>query len=114
MKKRALKIVELAQAVKAIEPVILDLRKVSNFCDFFVIITGTSQTHIRAIADNIETGLKKQSLTSRHKEGYKYTHWVVLDYNSVIVHIFNDETRKFYDLEHLWADAPIVEINQKG
>ena len=114
MKKKALKIVEIAQDHKAIDPVVLDLRKVSNFCDFFVVLTGTSHPHIRAIADGIKAGLKKQGIRNIHLEGYRQSRWIVLDYASVIVHIFDEESRYYYDLEHLWADAKVVKLKKQG
>ncbi|MDD5746951.1 MAG: ribosome silencing factor [Candidatus Omnitrophica bacterium] len=113
MKEKALNIVKLALEKKAIDPLVLDVRKVSNFCDFFVILTGTSQTHLQAIADGIKQGMRAMGVLSHHKEGYNDARWIVLDYASVIVHIFDQETRMFYDLEHLWADAPAVKPRQK-
>lgn len=110
MKSRVLKIVELARDNKAIDITALDLRRVSNFCDFFVILTGTSKTHIKAIADAISDELRKSGLRTHHAEGYQESRWIVLDYLSVIVHIFDEETRSFYDLEHLWADATKVSL----
>lgn len=108
LKSRALKIVEFAQRIKALNSVVLDLRKISNFCDYFVILTGTSKTHIKSIADGINEGLRKEGIRINHAEGYEYSKWIILDYSSVIVHIFDEQTRNFYDLEHLWADAPNV------
>jgi len=108
LKNKALKIAELAHDKKALEIVVLDLRKVSNFCDYFVIASGNSTTHIRAIADGINRGLKDAGKRAHHLEGYRESRWVVLDYESIIVHIFDEETRFFYDLEHLWSDAKKV------
>lgn len=106
-------IVEFAKEKKSLYSVVLDLRKIANFCDFFVILTGTSKPHIRAIADGINEGLSGQGVKAHHCEGYHESKWVVLDYADVIVHIFDNETRSFYDLEHLWADAPKVGHNKK-
>jgi ribosome-associated protein len=105
LRNRVLRIVELARDNKAIDITALDLRRVSNFCDFFVILTGTSKTHIKAIADSISGEMRSSGLRTHHAEGYQESRWVVLDYLSIIVHIFDEETRSFYDLEHLWADA---------
>ena len=113
MKEKAFNIVKFAQEKKAIDPVVLDVRKISNFCDFFVIITGTSQTHMQAIADGIKQGMRALGVISHHKEGYNDARWIVLDYSSVIVHIFDGETRSFYDLEHLWGDAAVLKLKQK-
>lgn len=95
----------MAEDKKVKDSVILNLRKISNICDFFVILSGTSATHIRAIADGIIEGLSKEGVRKSHFEGYAQAKWIVLDYTSVIVHIFDEETRNFYALEHLWADA---------
>ncbi len=103
-----MEIVSYAEERKALNAVVLDLRKISNFCDFFVILTGTAKTHIQAIADGITGGLLKHGLHKSHREGYHEAKWLVLDYVSIIVHIFDEETRDFYDLEHLWSDAPHV------
>ena len=111
MKSKALKIVSIAEEKKAVDPVILDVRKISTFCDFFVIITGTSQMHIRSIADGIEEEMKKHGVRCNHREGDYESRWLVLDYASVVVHIFDEEMRGFYDLEHLWADASRVAKN---
>ncbi|MBI4846694.1 MAG: ribosome silencing factor [Candidatus Omnitrophica bacterium] len=108
MKSKAMKIVEIAQSKKALNPIVLDVRKISNFCDFFVIFTGSSKTHICSIADEIDKEMRLLGVRAHHLEGYKDSQWVVLDYSSVIVHIFDEETRAFYDLEHLWADASKV------
>lgn len=110
LKSKVLKIVDLAQDKKAVDIIALDLRKTANFCDFFVIMTGTSGTHIKSIADGINQGLRKGGFGTHHAEGYRQSKWVVLDYLSVIVHIFDEEARGFYDLEHLWADAPKLRI----
>ncbi|MBU0635126.1 MAG: ribosome silencing factor [Candidatus Omnitrophica bacterium] len=96
---------KLANEKKAADPVILDLRKVSTFCDFFIIFTGSSPTHIRALAEGIKEGLHKASVYLHHIEGVGDCRWVILDYSNVIVHIFDSETRSFYDLERLWADG---------
>ncbi|MFH1093798.1 MAG: ribosome silencing factor [Candidatus Omnitrophota bacterium] len=110
---KVIKIVKLAVDKKAVDITALDLRKAANFCDFFVIITGTSATHIKSIADGINEGLRKDGMGVHHAEGYREAKWVVLDYFSVIVHIFDEETRFFYDLEHLWSDAPKLKLNKK-
>ncbi|MCP4649432.1 MAG: ribosome silencing factor [PVC group bacterium] len=102
---KALKIAELADDKKALNTVVLDLRNFSSFCDFFVIASGTSTTHNKAIADGITKKMREEKTRASHREGYAEATWIVLDYNSVIVHIFNEENRNFYDLEHLWGDA---------
>ncbi|MFH2137200.1 MAG: ribosome silencing factor [Candidatus Omnitrophota bacterium] len=107
-KNKALRIAELAADKKASDIVILDLRKVLNFCDFFVIVTGTSKIHNKAIADGIFDGLRQEKEQVGHREGYAQAAWIVLDCSSVIVHVFDEETRNFYDLEHLWAAVEYI------
>lgn len=84
------------------------MRKVANFCDFFVLCTGNSSRQIRAIADNIDEGLGVPGGKRRTKKGLKEGKWVVLDFGNVVAHIFDSETREFYGLEYLWQEAKKV------
>jgi ribosome-associated protein len=86
---------------------IIDLRKHSDVADYFVICSGTVDIHVKAIADNIADKLKERGVRVWHKEGYQALNWVLLDYVSVVVHIFRPEVRDRYALEKLWGDAPI-------
>jgi ribosome-associated protein len=89
---------------------ILDLRKFSDVADYFVICSGSVDIHVKAIADNIVDKLKEKGVKVWHKEGYQALNWVLLDYISVVVHIFRPETRGRYALEKLWGDAPVEVI----
>ena len=112
-RKLALLCRELADNRKAEDIVILDLRKLSNITDYFVICTGTSEPHLRAIVDEIEDKLESDHhLTPRGTEGTHNTAWVVLDYFDVIVHIMRNDVRQLYNLEDLWGDAPRVRIGR--
>jgi ribosome-associated protein len=91
---------------KALDIVILDLRGLSAFTDYFVICSGTSDTHVDGIAQNIEDKLREHNTKFWHREGTKKSTWVLLDYIDVIVHIFLNDAREFYSLERLWGDAP--------
>ena len=82
------------------------MKKMSSVCDWFVIASGTSTTHTRAIADNIVKKLKEKREKLWHREGEREASWILLDYGDVVAHIFLEETRAFYDLEKLWSDAP--------
>jgi ribosome-associated protein len=86
---------------------ILDLRKFSDVADYFVICSGSVDVHVKAIADNIIDKLKEKGVRVWHKEGYQALNWVLLDYVSVVVHIFRPETRERYALEKLWGDVPM-------
>ncbi len=101
----AKRIVEFAEDKKATDIVILDMRKVANFCDYFVICSGNSDTQVRAIAEGIKEGVEKLNLPAPYSEGFRQARWGLLDFGDVVVHIFEKETREFYALEYLWQDA---------
>jgi ribosome-associated protein len=107
-RKLALLCRELADNKKADDLVVLDLRKLSSVTDFFVIATGTSEPHLRAIIDEITDGVKKKFELRPRIEGRIQTAWIVLDYFDVIVHVMRTDVRERYDLEGLWGDAPRV------
>jgi len=87
--------------------VILDLQGISTFTDFFVICSGTSEPHLKAIAGEIETRLKTDhDMRPISIDGFPASQWIVLDYMQVIVHVFHRDKREFYSLEDLWGDAP--------
>ena len=110
-KDKALLIAELASDKKADDIVILDMQKVSSFCDYFVILSAGSAKKTQAIADHLETSLGRKKIKPHHAEGKKDSLWILLDYGDVVVHIFYEETRRFYDLERLWGDAERVELS---
>jgi ribosome-associated protein len=95
---------------KAVNTVVLDLREIASFTEFFVITGGTNQRQVQAIADEIQEQLKKQ-LNSRpiRIEGYNTAEWILLDYGDFIAHVFDQKSREFYDLERLWRDAKKVD-----
>ena len=90
---------------KADNIVIMQMKDKTSLCDFFVIMSATSNVRVRTIADSVESDLEEKGYRTNHKEGYKDGVWVLMDYSEVIVHIFSDGTRQFYDLENLWGDA---------
>lgn len=89
------------------------MRKASNVCDYFVIASGTSTTQVGAIADHVERRMKEKGERLRHIEGAREGLWILLDYTDVVVHVFLDQTRRFYDLERLWADRPQERFREK-
>jgi ribosome-associated protein len=108
-KKLALLCRELADNKKAENIVVLDVRKTSSVTDYFVIASGTSQPHLRAIVEEISSRLRDEyDLRPSRSEGASGGNWVVLDYFDVIVHVMHAETRKHYDLEGLWGDSKKV------
>ncbi len=100
-------ITDFALEKKGKQIAILDIQGLTTMTDYFVIITGDSDTHIKALADNIVRQLKQKKTKVYHKEGFESLSWVLLDYIDVIVHIFRGDTREYYGLERLWADAKI-------
>lgn len=101
----------IAQDNKAEDLVLLDVRGLSSFTDFFVIMSGKSTRHVQGLAEKIENEMRSKRISSTNCEGLREGLWVLLDYNDVIVHIFYSETRKFYDLEGLWHDATKIDID---
>lgn len=100
-----------ADEKKAVETIVLDLRGITSFTEFFIITSGTNQRQVRAIADEIIEQLKKQmKVKAIRVEGYNGAEWVLLDYGDFVVHIFNEKSRGFYDLERLWRDAKKVNL----
>ena len=98
---------------KGVDPLILDLRKLTDIADFFVLVHGNSDRHVRTISDAILDNLYAKKVKPLHVEGKNEATWILLDYGAVIAHIFHYATRKFYNLECLWGDAKIVNTNQK-
>jgi ribosome-associated protein len=113
-------VVKFAQDKKADDIRILDMREVANFCDFFVICTGTSDRQVKAIADGIEEGLDEVGVSIRYKQGLKGAikqygaetvgAWALLDMGDVVVHVFEPDAREFYSLEYLWRDAKVLPL----
>lgn len=88
---------------------VIEIENISSLADYFVIATGNNNTHVRALADELEEKLKAEGTAPARVEGYRSNSWVLLDYSSVVVHIFTQEGRDFYDLDRLWADGKLVD-----
>ena len=95
---------------KAEDIEVIQITELSVVADYFVIANGTSNTHVRAIASEVEDALSKQGVEAGHIEG-RATGWILLDYGSVVVHVFHKESRAYYNLERLWADGKKIEID---
>lgn len=103
--------IRAAQDRKAVNLTVLDVGKICSFADFFVICSGTSTRHTRAISDAIQEQLKKNwELLPAHLEGYTQSEWILMDYFDFVVHIFSERAREFYNLERLWKAAPRVAV----
>lgn len=103
-----------ANDLKAHDMKVLDVRGQTIVADFFVICTGTSVTHIQSIAEGVRDRLREEARLRAKPEGDAGSYWVIMDYSDVILHIFDEETRDFYDLERLWADAEISSVDENG
>ena len=101
---------EAALSRRAIDVTILDIRQVASFADYFVICTGTSDRHVEGVTEVIMEKLEEHGFELWHKEGERNSGWLLLDYVDVVVHVFSKESREFYNLERLWADAQLVDV----
>jgi ribosome-associated protein len=97
---------------RASDVVILDLREFTNVTDFFVLCSGSADIHVKAIAERVREALAEEGQKPWHVEGMAYGTWVLLDYVDVVVHIFLEKKREFYDLERLWGDAPLEKLEE--
>ncbi len=99
---------EALEAHKAQDLLVLDLRGLCDATDYFVIASGTSDTHVRALAEHVVESLNRKGSRPHHVEGLPAGRWVLLDFVDFVVHVFHPSLRQFYQLERLWADAPAV------
>lgn len=111
-KEIALSCVRALDAKKGREIKLLETGGLTTLADYFVICSATSTTQIKALSDECEKVLKEQGEPPHHIEGHRGGTWVLLDFSAVVVHIFNEEARRFYDLERLWSDAKPVELDE--
>ena len=96
---------------KAIDIKIIDISKISVIADYFIICGGSNSRQVKALAENVEEKLGKAGVIPRSTEGYQNANWILLDYQDVIIHIFNQEERLFYDLERIWSDGSFVQVS---
>lgn len=108
--ERVLAALHAASEKKALDPVVLDLREIASFTDFFVIVSGANERQVQAISDGIYESLKKSGNAAARVEGYKTAEWILLDYGDFVVHVFEQKARKFYDLERLWRESKRLEL----
>src|SRR5215216_1646910 len=99
-----------ASEKKAIEPVVLDLREIASFTDYFLIVSGANERQVQAISDEVYETLKKSGHAAARVEGYKTAEWILLDYGDFVVHVFEQKARKFYDLERLWRESKRIDV----
>ncbi len=107
---RLLGALHAASEKKAFDVVVLDLREIASFTDFFVIASGANERQVQAISDEVYETLKKSGTIAARVEGYKTAEWILLDYGDFVVHVFEQKARTFYDLERLWRESKRVEV----
>ncbi len=110
-KELALKAAKALDDRLARELSVIDVSGITELAEYFVIATGTSSTHVRALADETEFKLKQEGILPDHIEGHNAKNWIVMDYRSVVIHIFDTEARAYYDLERLWSDGEKLDVN---
>jgi len=109
-KKLAKLIRHLCDEKKGIDPIVFDVRKISDVTNYYVIVSGSSSPQVQALADNIAKGTKKEKDAPIHVEKDRESRWIVIDHGDVVTHVFHSETRVYYNLERLWGDAPQIEV----
>src|SRR5205823_6012569 len=103
----ARKAAQICQDYKATDVTVLDLRKVTDMTDFFIVASGTSDTHVRSVGEHVAEEMKKEGFPVHHVEGLAQGRWVLLDFVDFVVHVFHPTLRGFYQLERLWSDADV-------
>jgi len=99
-----------AEDKKSVDVTVLDIRKITVIADYFIICSGRSKPQVQAIAENIMEKMDSEGVTALRREGFREGEWVLLDFGDVVVHVFQDAVRQFYNLERLWGDAPVVGV----
>lgn len=97
---------------KAVDIKVIDIEKISSIADYFIIASGTNINQVQAMADNIEESLGKSGCDAKQIEGYMGGTWILMDYGDLVVHIFDEENRKFYDLERIWRDGQLIDYKE--
>lgn len=95
---------------KAINVKVIDISEISVIADYFIIAGGTNINQVQALSDNVLSELSKEGIEPKQTEGYNTANWILMDYTDVIIHVFNQEDRLFYDLERIWRDGRAVEL----
>ena len=104
---------EIALDKKARDTIILELKDLSTIADYFVICSGDNPSQIRAIAEAIQENFSKDRIRPLGKEGLNAAHWVLIDYGDIVINIFDEDTRAYYELEKLWIDAPRITLERQ-
>ena len=110
-KEIAIAVTKALDEKKGMDIKLLKIDRISSLVDYFLICTGTSNTHVKTLCDYAEFTLEELGETMLGREGHRGNSWELLDYGTIVIHVFTDEARKFYDLERLWADAEKVDLS---
>ena len=113
-KEVAYQVTKALDEKKGMDIRLLKIDRVSSLADYFLICTGTSNTHVKTLCDYAEYTLEQLGEPMLGREGHRGNSWELLDYGTLVVHVFTDEARKFYDLERLWADAEVIPLSEIG
>lgn len=110
-KKMACLAIDALEDKKAIDVKVIDIQGISVIADYFIIASGSNKNQVQAMSDNVSEMLGKAGYESKQVEGYNGANWILMDYRDIIVHIFSEEDRLFYDLERIWRDGRIVDAD---
>ncbi|MBN1586191.1 MAG: ribosome silencing factor [Candidatus Omnitrophica bacterium] len=110
-KEKAILFAEALSDKKAVDLLVLDLTSAATFTDYFVISTGTSPTHLKAMSDNAGKVAGEKGIKGGHVEGFQEAVWILQDFGNVVIHLFSKEAREYYSLERLWGDVPRLPVN---
>lgn len=108
-KKMAAIAINALEDKKAIDTKIIDIHEVSVIADYFIIASGSNKNQVQALVDNVSEELGKAGYSPRQVEGYQSASWILMDYTDIIVHVFSEEDRLFYDLERIWRDGKLID-----
>lgn len=97
---------------KGVNIKVIDITEISILADYFIIVGGTNENQVKALVDNVEEELAKVNIMPKQIEGYNNANWILMDYQDVIIHIFNEEDRLFFDLERIWSDGKLVNVEE--
>lgn len=111
-KKMAALALEALEDKKAIDTKVIDIQNVSVIADYFIIASGSNKNQVQALADNVSETLAKAGYEPKQVEGYASASWILMDYSDIIIHVFSEDDRLFYDLERIWRDGKLIETEE--
>lgn len=111
-KKMAMLACEALEDKKAIDIKVIDIEKISTLADYFIIASGANRNQVQAMADNVDEYLGRAGYQAKQTEGYSTANWILQDYGDIVIHIFDEENRLFYDLERIWRDGKTVSMDE--